>query len=251
MRAIILGCGASPGVPRIDGSWGDCDPAEPKNRRSRSSILVEGNGTRVLVDTSPDLRNQFISNGITQIDAVLWSHDHADQTHGIDDIRFLAYAAHKRMPAYADQFTLDRLKRKFGYCFEKSADGYPPIIEAQVIDGPLNIGALGIIPIRQRHGNITSLGFRFGDLAYSNDVVALDEDAFAALAGVKIWIVDALRYAPHPSHSHVAQTLDWIARLKPERAILTNMNIELDYNKLKAELPPGIEPAYDGMVIEC
>lgn len=251
MRAIILGCGSSPGVPRIDGSWGDCDPSEPKNRRSRSSIVVECNGTRLLVDTSPDLRSQFIANGITEIDAVLWSHDHADQTHGIDDVRFLAYAARRRIPAYADQFTFERLKRKFGYCFEKSPDGYPPIIEVNLIEGPLRIGSIDVVPIRQRHGNITSLGFRFGALAYSNDVVALDEEAFAALAGVKVWIVDALRYAPHPSHSHVEQTLEWIARVEPERAILTNMNVELDYNKLKAELPPGVEPAYDGMVIEC
>jgi len=155
------------------------------------------------------------------------------------------------MPAYADAFTSERLKRKFGYCFEKSSDGYPPIIDLQLIDGPFQVGALDILPIRQKHGNITSLGFRFGDLAYSNDVVSLDEEAFAALAGIKVWIVDALRYTPHPSHSHLAQTLEWIARVKPERAILTNMTIDLDYNRLKAELPPGVEPAYDGMVIEC
>jgi len=251
MKVTILGCGASPGVPRIDGSWGDCDPAEPKNRRTRGSILVEQAGTRLLVDTSPDLRQQFIDNGITDISAILWSHDHADQTHGIDDIRFLAYAARRRIPAYADSFTIERLERKFGYCFQKSSDGYPPIIESYPIDGPFNVGGINVLPIRQQHGTIHSLGFRFGDFAYSNDVVTLDEEAFAVLAGIRIWVVDALRYLPHPSHSHLEQTLEWIARVRPERAILTNMNVELDYRKLVAELPPGVEPAYDGMIVEC
>lgn len=251
MKVTILGCGASPGVPRIDGSWGDCDPAEPKNRRSRGSILVETDTTRLLVDTSPDLRQQFISNGITEIDAILWSHDHADQTHGIDDIRFLAYAARRQIPAYGDRFTLDRLERKFGYCFHKSSDGYPPIIETSLIDGPFRVGDIDVQPIQQQHGRIHSLGFRFGDFAYSNDVSSLDDEAFAALAGIRLWVVDALRYLPHPSHSHLDQTLAWIARVRPERAVLTNMNIELDYNRLRAELPAGVEPGYDGMVLEC
>jgi phosphoribosyl 1,2-cyclic phosphate phosphodiesterase len=251
MKVTILGCGASPGVPRIDGTWGDCDPAEPRNRRSRGSILVEEDGTRLLVDTSPDLRQQFLDNGITEIDAILWTHDHADQTHGIDDIRFLAYAARRQIPAYGDAFTLERLNRKFGYCFHKSGDGYPPIIETRLIDGPFGVGGVDIVPIRQQHGRIQSLGFRIGDFAYSNDVSALDDEAFAALAGIRLWVVDALRYEPHPSHSHLAQTLDWIARVRPERAVLTNMNIELDYRRLLAELPAGVEPGHDGMVLEC
>lgn len=251
MKVTILGCGASPGVPRIDGVWGDCDPAEPKNRRTRGSIVVEDAGTRLLIDTSPDLRHQFISNGITEISAILWSHDHADQTHGIDDIRFLAYAARGQIPAYADAFTLERLERKFGYCFQKSSDGYPPIIEPRLIDGPFRVGPMDVLPIHQRHGRIHSLGFRFGDFAYSNDVSSLDDDAFAALAGIRVWVVDALRYTPHPSHSHLEQTLGWIARLKPERAVLTNMAIDLDYRRLLSELPSGVEPAYDGMVVEC
>lgn len=251
MRAIILGCGTSAGVPRIDGDWGACDPAEPKNRRSRCSIVIEQGDTRLLVDTSPDLRNQFLANDIKWVSAVAWTHDHADQTHGLDDLRILAYTSRQRVPGYADAFTHERLKRKFGYCFEKAGDGYPPIIEPRLIDGPFSVGAIDVVPIMQRHGNIDSLGFRFGDIAYSNDVVGMDDDAFAALEGVKLWIVDAMRYTPHPTHSHVEQTLEWIARVKPQRAVLTNMHIDLDYSRLKGELPPGVEPAYDGMVLEC
>jgi phosphoribosyl 1,2-cyclic phosphate phosphodiesterase len=251
MRAIILGCGTSTGVPRIDGAWGDCDPNEPKNRRSRGSIVVEKGDTRLLIDTSPDLRNQFLVNGLSGITAVAWTHDHADQTHGLDDLRILAYSAGQRIIGYADDFTHARLRKKFGYCFETMADGYPPIIEPRQIDGPFMVGEIEVQPFRQDHGKIHSLGFRFGDLAYSNDVVGLDETAFDILAGVRVWIVDALRYKPHPTHSHLAQTLEWIARLKPERAILTNLNFELDYNRLCSELPAGVEPAYDGMVIEC
>lgn len=251
MKAIILGCGTSTGVPRINGDWGACDPNEPKNRRSRGSIVVEQGDTRLLIDTSPDLRNQFLTNGLSWITSVIWTHDHADQTHGLDDLRILAYTAGQRVIGYADEFTLQRLKRKFGYCFVTADDGYPPIIEPKLIEGPFRVGEIDVTPFRQDHGKIHSLGFRFGDLAYSNDVVGLDDAAFAALAGVKLWIVDALRYTPHPTHSHLAQTLEWIARVKPERAVLTNMHVDLDYNKLRSELPPGVEPAYDGMILEC
>ncbi|WP_428246962.1 MBL fold metallo-hydrolase [Ferrovibrio sp.] len=251
MKSIILGCGASTGTPRVDGSWGACDPNEPRNRRSRCSIVVEQGDTRVLVDTSPDLRQQFLSNGLTSVSAVVWTHDHADQTHGIDDVRILAYAAQKRVPAWGDQFTLDRLTKKFGYCFQ-TMGGYPAILEQKLIDGPFQVGALNITPIHQDHGEIHSLGFRFNDaLAYSNDVVNLDDAAFEKLRGIKVWIVDALRHKPHPTHAHIARTLEWIERVKPQRAILTNMNFEVDYASLKAELPPNVEPAYDGMVIEC
>lgn len=251
MRAVILGCGSSTGVPRIDGSWGNCDPLEPKNRRSRGSILVEQGETRVLIDTSPDLRRQLLDNSISWVSAVVWSHDHADQTHGIDDLRILAYTAKKRVPVYGDDFTMKRLTRKFSYCFE-SIGGYPAIVEQNLIDGPFDIGGLAIVPIEQDHGSMKSLGFRFGrDLAYSNDVVGLDEAAFAALRGVRVWIVDALRYAPHPTHSHLEQTLEWIRRVAPERAILTNLHMDLDYATLTAQLPPGVEAGYDGMVVEC
>ena len=251
MRVIVLGCGTSSGVPRIDGFWGACDPSEPKNRRSRGSIVVEQGDTRLLIDTSPDLRNQFLDNGLNWVSGVAWTHDHADQTHGLDDLRILAYTAGQRVIGYADEFTMQRLKQKFGYCFDTAGDGYPPIVEPRLIEGPFTVGEIEVQPFRQDHGKIHSLGFRCGDMAYSNDVVGLDEAAFATLAGVKLWIVDALRYTPHPTHSHLAQTLEWIARVKPERAVLTNMHIDLDYNKLRSELPSGVEPAYDGMVLEC
>lgn len=249
MKVTILGCGSSPGVPRIDGSWGDCDPSEPRNRRRRSSILVQTEATSVLVDTSPDLREQFIAAGVKHLDGVVWSHDHADQTHGIDDLRYLSLIMRRQIEAWGDQMTLDRLQAKFHYCFEGNT-GYPAIIKAQLIPGPFRIGDIPIDPIEQDHGTIPSLGFRFGDIAYNNDLVRLPERAFEQLAGVKVWIVDALRYLPHPTHTHVAQTLEWIVRIKPERAILTNMHVDLDYRRLAAELPPGVEPAYDGMVIE-
>jgi phosphoribosyl 1,2-cyclic phosphate phosphodiesterase len=251
MKAILLGSGGSVGVPRIDGAWGACDPNEPKNRRTRGSIVVEQDDTRILVDTSPDLRTQFLDNQLHWVSAVVWTHDHADQTHGIDDIRILAYTAQKRVPAYGDDFTLNRLTKKFGYCFE-TMGGYPAILEPHRIDGDFHIGAIGIKPFRQDHGGMHSLGFRFNQtLAYSNDVVGLDDAAFAALAGVKVWIVDALRYKPHPTHSHLEQTLRWIERVRPERAILTNLHIDMDYATLCRELPSGVEPGYDGMVIEC
>lgn len=249
MRAIILGCGTSTGVPRIDGAWGACDPNEPRNRRLRGSILVEEGDTRVLVDTSPDLRQQFLANGIHHVSAVVWTHDHADQSHGIDDLRILAYAAQHRVPAYADAFTHDRLGLKFRYCFE-TLGGYPAILEKKLIDGPFRVGDIEILPFHQDHGEIHSLGFRFNKwLAYSNDVVNLDREAFAALQGVRVWIVDAMRYKPHPTHSHLERTLDWIAKVKPERAILTNLHIDMDYATLKAKLPAGVEPAYDSMEV--
>ncbi|MBX3456592.1 MBL fold metallo-hydrolase [Ferrovibrio sp.] len=251
MKAIILGCGTSTGVPRIDGAWGACDPTNPKNRRSRGSILVEHEDTRVLVDTSPDLRSQFLANGLTWVSAVVWTHDHADQTHGADDLRILAYTSKHRVPAWGDDFTLDRLKRKFGYCFE-TIGGYPAIIEPHRIDGAFHVGGIPIRPFIQDHGSIHSLGFRFGDeLAYSNDVVNLNEEAFEALKGVKVWIVDAMRYTPHPTHSHLERTLEWIERVQPARAILTNLHIDMDYEELRAKLPSHIEPAYDGLVIQC
>jgi len=250
MRIIILGSGSSTGVPRIDGDWGACDPQNPKNRRSRCSILVEQDDTRILVDTSPDLRRQFLDNNLNWVSAVVWTHDHADQTHGIDDLRILAYTAKHRVPGYGDADTMARLDKKFGYCF-KTMGGYPAIIEPHVIEGAFKLGPCDILPIAQDHGSMVSYGFRFGqDFAYSNDLVRLDDAAFAALEGVKLWVVDAMRYKPHPTHAHLDLTLEWIARVKPERAILTNLHMDMDYEELRRQLPPGIEPAYDGMVIE-
>ncbi len=261
----ILGCGSSGGVPRIGPNWGNCDPNEPRNRRSRCSILVQreasnGATTSVLVDTSPDMREQLLSAKTNRLDAVLYTHDHADQAHGVDDLRQICYAMHKRVPVYMDAPTSSTLTRRFDYCFVQAEhSSYPAILQAQdmpspgtpfTIDGPG--GALSVMAIDLEHGPRTrSLGFRFGDIAYSPDVSAIPEESFEHLQGLKVWIVDALRIEPHPSHAHLAQTLEWIERLKPERAILTNMHITLDYAALIADLPAGVEPAHDGMVVRA
>jgi phosphoribosyl 1,2-cyclic phosphate phosphodiesterase len=257
----ILGCGSSGGVPRLGGAdgagnWGVCDPAEPKNRRSRCSILVRSGATQILVDTSPDLRQQLLKARVARLDGILITHDHADQTHGMDDLRVLALAqGGRKLDMWSDRFALDSLRRKFGYIFETPPGrDYPAIVAAHELPEPFApfeiAGPGGPVPVLafgQGHGRIRSLGFRFGPVAYSPDADALDEAAFAALDGVECWIVDALRRTPHPSHAHLARTLAWIARVRPRRAILTNMHIDLDYAALKAELPPGVEPAFDGM----
>jgi len=262
LRLTILGCGSSGGVPRIDGDWGVCDPKDPRNARSRCSLLVERLGdhgaTSVLVDTSPDLRAQMLAAGVRRLDAVLYSHDHADQTHGIDDLRVFAYRMRRRMPVYMDEATRETLRARFGYCFETPpGSGYPPILDERRLPPPgepLTIdgegGALAATPLMQDHGNVQSLGFRFGPAAYSNDLVAMPDESLEALTGVRVWVVDALRRDPHPTHAHLGRTLDWIERVKPELAILTNMHIDLDYETLRGELPDGVIPAYDGLRVE-
>jgi len=264
LEVRILGCGSSGGVPRLgEGApyWGACDPANPKNRRSRCSILVsarEPDGeTRVLVDTSPDLREQLLAAAIGRLDAVLITHDHADQLHGLDDLRVITLNMKRRLDLWSDSRGLEGVMFKFGYCFlTPPGSDYPPILNAHEIPEPFApfelTGAGGAVPVLafgQRHGRIRSLGYRFGPVAYSPDVDGLDDDAFAALEGVECWIVDALRHTPHPSHAHLGRTLEWIARVKPRRAILTNMHVDMDYETLKRELPAGVEPAYDGMVL--
>jgi phosphoribosyl 1,2-cyclic phosphate phosphodiesterase len=266
LEVTVLGCGSSSGVPRVGGAdgagdWGACDPANPKNRRRRCSILARRKSasgeTAVLVDTAPDLREQLLSAHCGRIDAALITHNHADQTHGIDDLRAVAYGMRRRIDVFSDRATLDGLMRGFGYCFETPpGSGYPPILTAREIPEPFVPfavdGAGGAIPVcafPQTHGSIRSLGFRLGPIAYSSDVNGLSEEAFAALEGVECWIVDALRPAPHPTHANVATALEWIARVKPRRAVLTNMHIDLDYETLRRQLPPGVEPAYDGMVV--
>jgi phosphoribosyl 1,2-cyclic phosphate phosphodiesterase len=254
----ILGCGSSSGVPRIglDGpDWGVCDPANPKNRRTRCSALVRTGTLNILLDTSPDLREQMLLAGDARVDAVLYTHDHADQIHGIDDLRAIAYQMRRRMPVYADAETMGTLKARFGYCFETPPGSlYPPILDARLIADPLSpfmleskAGRAEIIPFAQTHGGIRSIGYRIGPVAYSSDVSALDDAAFAALQGVECWIVDALRDEPHPTHSHVAQTLEWIARVKPRCAILTNLHIDLDYAELTARVPEGVVVGFDGL----
>jgi phosphoribosyl 1,2-cyclic phosphate phosphodiesterase len=261
--AIILGCGSSGGVPRLGGpdgagAWGACDPKNPKNTRTRCSLLVRWDETSVLVDTSPDLRQQLLAARVTHLDGVLMTHAHADQTNGIDDLRPLVQITRTRIKMYADAATLKRLHQQFGYCFATpEGSEYPPIITAHEISEPFEAfgiegpgGTLPVLPIVQTHGRIRSLGFRFGPLAYSSDVNALDDNAFEALHGVECWIVDALRYRAHPSHANVETALSWIAQVRPKRAILTNLHNDLDYETLSQELPPGVEPAYDGMTID-
>lgn len=251
MRVTILGCGTAGGVPQIGGEWGVCDPDEPRNRRLRPSILVEQGEARLLVDASPDLRFQALRAGFDRLDAVLFTHAHADHTNGIDDLRYVVRRMGRRIDTYADPRTLRDLEARFGYIFGQADQKlYPPILNGRVIDGPFEVAGLPIVPFTQTHGPIDTLGFRFGPIAYSTDLMDLPDAAFAALEGVEVWIVDALSPHPHPTHSHLEQTLEWIERVKPKRAILTHMNVTMDYATVARLTPDHVEPAYDGMVIE-
>lgn len=251
MKITVLGCGTSGGVPMIGNFWGDCDPNEPKNRRRRVSVLIEAGDTAILIDTSPDLREQALDAGITHLNGVLYTHDHADHTHGIDDLRMLAYRQDGRVDVYGDADTLSTLNSRFDYIFQGKS-GYPPICTQHVIKPgeAFTVGGVEILPFAQGHGPAISLGFRIGEFAYSTDLNALDDAAFGALDGVDVWVVDALRHEPHPTHAHLEQTLGWIERVRPSRAVLTHMTWDMDYSALKAALPAGVEPGYDGMVIE-
>ncbi len=248
MRLTILGCGTSGGVPKIPEYWGACDPKNPKNRRRRASVLIEQGDTCLLVDTTPDLREQVLSAKVQHLDAVLYTHDHGDHTHGIDDLRGFYQKCRQRINVYGDQLTMKNLEQRFAYVFH-AQNGYPAICEANIITQPFHVGDIKVIPFEQIHGNTKSLGFRFGDIAYSTDLNGLPKSAIKALEGVKVWVVDALRYDPHPTHSHLAQTLEWIDIIKPDRAIITHMTWDMDYATLLQDLPRGVEPAYDGMVI--
>lgn len=261
MRFTILGCGSSGGVPRVGNVWGNCDPANPRNRRRRCALLVERfdkrGRTTVLVDTPPDTREQLLAARVEHVDGVLYTHAHADHTHGIDDLRSLVFMSKRRVPVYADATTRADLERRFDYCFtQRPGSIYPAILQAHDIRPPDPIridgggGVIEAVPILQEHGDDPSLGFRFGAVAYSPDVGGLPADSIPLLQGLDLWIVDALRPMPHPSHFGVKQTLQWIERLGVKRAILTHMTVELDYETLRRDLPPHIEPAYDGMVVE-
>ncbi len=258
----VLGCASSGGVPRADGNWGACNPADPRNWRTRCSMLVrrtavekEGEETTVVIDTSPDFRLQMVGAQAKRLDAVLYTHDHADQTHGIDDIRVFAGRMRKRAPCFMDEATHAALTTRFRYIFE-GEHGYPAIAEAHRIpphgqpwsvEGPS--GAIPVVTFDQVHGPIRSVGYRIGDAAYSADISGLDEAGFEALKGLKLWVLDALRWTPHPTHLNVEMALAWIERVKPERAVLTNLHVDLDYAELAAKLPEGVEPAYDGLSI--
>ena len=256
LRFTILGCGSSGGVPRIGGHWGDCDPANPKNRRTRCSLLVErigdGGVTRVLIDTTPDLRDQLLRAGVGAVDAVVYTHSHADHVHGIDDLRQIVYNLRQRLPVWADGPTQDALVSRFGYAFVQPAGSpYPPILDLNSIRGPVTVegagGPVTLDPFRVDHGSMDALGFRIGGLAYVPDVVAIPPEAWDKLQDLDVWVIDALRRTPHPTHAHLALTLEWIAMAAPKRAVLTNMHIDLDYATVDAETPAHVTPAFDGM----
>jgi len=258
LRVTILGCGSSGGVPRLGGLWGDCDPNEPRNARRRCSILVEREGregtTQVLVDASPDLRSQLLDAGIARLDGVVFTHAHADHCHGIDDLRMIVFNMRARLPVWADAATTASLYTRFQYAFETpEGSSYPPILDMNPIDGPVTVeGAGGPItfePIRVQHGRIEALGFRIDDMAYLPDVSDIPPPAWDQLRDLDSWIIDALRREPHSSHSHLANTLDWIARAAPRRAVLTNMHVDLDYRTVLDETPDHVIPAHDGLVL--
>jgi phosphoribosyl 1,2-cyclic phosphate phosphodiesterase len=254
MRVTLLGCGPSWGVPRIGDDWGACDPNNSKNRRTRCAILFEDQGNAVLVDTPPDLRQQLLAAQVKQIDAVLFTHAHADHSHGIDDLRSINRMMGKPLPIYADAHSIGELKARFRYIFAPVDEGvraafYKPAVEPHEVAGPFVAAGMAIVPFVQDHGFSKTLGFRFGRFAYSTDVIRLADAAFAALAGIEVWIVDCIRERAHVTHSHIEQTLAWIARVKPRRAILTHMDESLDYETLRRALPAGVEPGYDGLVV--
>lgn len=254
MRLTMMGAGASGGVPYVTGEWGQCDPAEPKNRRRRASVLIEIDGARVVVDTGPDFRDQFIDAGPGPIDAVVYTHAHADHVHGIDDIRGVNALMRKQIPAFGYEECLAEIQRRFAYVFAPMDDRrgwFRPNLGANVIeDGDLRIGGAGLRVFQQDHGVCRTIGIRAGDVAYSTDVVRLDADAIRALKGVKTWIVGCLRREPHFVHAGLDQVMAWADRIGPDRVILTHMNATMDYETLKSELPNGVEPGYDGLVVE-
>jgi phosphoribosyl 1,2-cyclic phosphate phosphodiesterase len=257
MRVTILGCGGSDGVPMVGGAdgrgdWGVCDPANPRNRRTRAGLHVSAGDLSILVDTSPDLREQLLSAGIGRVTHVLYTHDHADHTHGINELRRLGAMNGGRMPIYGDAETLTRMRRRFGYAFEQHPGRpYPPILDPRLIDGEFDLGPLRITPFVQNHGfGQASLGFRFGNCAYSTDTIGFSEASLDILRGLDVWILDCFGERPHPTHAHWALALSWIEELKPRRAILTHMGAALDYETVRRRCPPSVEPAYDGLRIE-
>ncbi|MBU2993864.1 MBL fold metallo-hydrolase [Octadecabacter sp. 1_MG-2023] len=254
----ILGCGSSGGVPRLGGHWGACDPANPKNVRKRCSLLVTRTSpdgvTRVLIDTSPDLRQQLLDAEVGELDAVVYTHAHADHVHGIDDVRMIVFNMRQRLQVWADADTGNQLLARFGYAFVQPKDSnYPPICDLNTITGDVTVdgagGPITLSPIEVQHGNIDALGFRIGNAMYLPDVSDIPDAAWPAFEGLDLWIVDALRRDPHPTHAHLAKALEWIDRVQPKRAVLTNMHIDLDYETVAAETPEHIQPAYDGLTL--
>lgn len=254
MKVTILGCGPAPGVPAVSSGWGQCDPANPKNRRRRASVYVQQDTTALLIDTSPDLRQQMLDAEIRHLDGVLFTHGHADHIHGIDELREINRIIRAPIPTFADVETLNVLENRFAYVFQGIGRGetfYRPWLQATVIDTqPFNVGPLTVQPFKQDHGYSTTLGYRIGNFAYSTDVLTLPEESRALLKDLDLWIIGALHSKAHPTHASVEQVLSWIADLNPRRAIITHMSNALDYDTLMRELPVGVTPAFDGMTIE-
>jgi phosphoribosyl 1,2-cyclic phosphate phosphodiesterase len=259
-KLTILGCGSSAGVPRVGGDWGKCDPANPKNRRRRCSVLLtktaEQGTTRVLIDTSPDMRDQMLSADVRDLDGVLYTHEHADHTHGIDELRAYFLIRRKKVQVWADEPTGQMLMSRFAYCFYTApGSDYPPIADLNRLVAGASVtitgagGGITSLPFKVHHGNIEALGFRIGNTAYTPDLKGIPDGSLAALEGLDLWIVDALRRTPHPSHLSLPETLGWIERIRPARAIVTNMHIDLDFDTLRRELPPHVVPAFDGLEV--
>lgn len=250
MKVRILGSGTSSGVPRIGNNWGACDPAEPRNQRTRASILIEHDDTRILVDTSPDMRAQLLAADVGTVDAVIWTHDHADHTFGIDDLRQIFHALGRPVQGYARPQTIAALRHRFDYVFE-GAKGYPPTVDLKPLPDEMRIGGIAVRTVDQPHGDIDTAGLRFRAdgkyVGYATDFHDLTPEMASIYSGLNVWIVDALRRREHPSHPTLGQALEWIALLKPERAALIHMDQSMDYATLCAELPPGVEPGFDGM----
>jgi phosphoribosyl 1,2-cyclic phosphate phosphodiesterase len=261
LTLTILGCGSSAGVPRPALGWGACDPNNPKNRRRRCSLLVERTShhgtTRIVIDTSPDLREQLISTDVDHIDAVFLTHEHADQTHGMDDLRSVVIHMRKRIPVYFNQSTAKDIMARFSYCFiSPEGSDYPPILNrhsieaggSQLISG--KGGDVTMTAFLVQHGNIPALGYRIGNAAYTPDLNDIPPESFGALENLDLWIVDGLRYTQHVSHFSIDDALSWIERFKPKRAIITNMTADVDYEVIRQKLPAGVVPAYDGLRLE-
>lgn len=258
-RFTILGCGSSGGVPRIGELWGACDPENPKNRRLRCSALVERDGpegtTTVLIDAGPDMRQQLLNANVSRLDGVVFTHSHADHMHGLDDLRQVVFNMRERVKVWADSETENDLISRFGYaCVQPEGSNYPPILDLHAIRGPVTIdgpgGPISFTPLPVNHGQIEAKGFRIGDLAYIPDVLEIHDETWGLLEGLDTFVIDALRYKPHPSHAHLDLALEWITRVAPRHAVLTNMHIDIDYETVNEETPDHITPAHDGMVIE-
>jgi phosphoribosyl 1,2-cyclic phosphate phosphodiesterase len=253
IEVTILGCGSSGGVPLIGNIWGPCDPNDSRNTRRRVSILVKKNKKTFLVDTSPDLRMQMLDAKVKDVDAVLYTHSHADHVHGIDDLRAFCWQRkdNKPLPIYSDQYTIDQITNRFDYAFENKYGPAVPSLAANTISiGNNTIQGVNVEAIKQIHGKGFSLGYRFDNVAYSTDVNNLPNESMEQLKDLDLWIVDCVRYEPHYSHSHFDQTISWIKKLKPKRAILTHMGHWLDYTELKNKCPDNVEPGIDGMVVK-